>query len=195
MGIEIGSTWITFYLRYRELIHGARANQLRLLTVYHEASKGKKNNTRSKLNGRIRGMLPIHDMVARYVLVADTPIVICDQLREIHRPHTLMIHPMLLAFLRLYGYGYNVIIEGLMYGEASRYELFHEGFLTRENHGVRSNRVGQDAEDPVNYQTLFAYTSIPYYQETGWNSSSDDSASETEMKWNVNWPHISYVYG
>ena len=76
MGIEIGSTWITFYLRYRKLMHGARAYQLHLLTVYHEASKGKKNNTRSKLNGRIRGMLPIHDMIARYVLVADTPIVI-----------------------------------------------------------------------------------------------------------------------
>ena len=182
MGIEIGSTWITFYLRYRKLIHGARANQLRLLAVYHEASKGKKNNTRIKLNGRIRSMLPIYDMIARYVLVADTPIVIRDQLREIHRPHTLMIHPTLLAFLQLYGYGYNVIIEGLMYGEASRYELFHEGFLERENHGVRSNRVGQDAEDPVSYQTLFAYTSIPYYQETGWNSSSDDSASEDEMQ-------------
>ena len=70
-----------------------------------------------------------------------------------------------------------------MYGEAWRYELvFHEEFLARENYGVRSNRAGQDAEDPVNYQTLFAYTLIPYYQETGWNSSSDDSASETEMQ-------------
>ena len=64
MGIKIDKTWITFYLRYRKLIHGARAYQLRLLTVYHEASKGKKNNTRSKLNGRIRGMLPIHDLIA-----------------------------------------------------------------------------------------------------------------------------------
>ena len=85
-------------------------------------------------------MLPIHDLIARYVLVVNMPIVIRDQLREIHHPHTLMIHPTLLAFMRLYGYGYNVIVEGLVYGDARRYNLFHEGFRAREDHSVRSNR-------------------------------------------------------
>ena len=86
MGIKIFRTYLTFYLRYRRLIHGARARayQLRLLTVYKDASKGKKNNTRSHLNGRIRSMLPIYDLIARYVLVIDRPIIIRDQLREIH---------------------------------------------------------------------------------------------------------------
>ena len=69
-----------------------------------------------------------------------------------------------------------------MYGDAWRYNSFHEGFRAREEHGIRSNVPGEDAVDPVNYQTLFANTSIPYYQETGWNSSSDDSASEAETQ-------------
>ena len=117
-------------------------------------------------------MLSVYDLIAQYVLVIDIPIVIRDQLRDIHRPHTLMIHPTLLAYLRLYGYGYNVVVEGLMYGDAKRYDLFHGGFHAHLNNDVRSNLPGQDAEDPVDYSVLFAYTSAPYYQEVGWENAS-----------------------
>jgi hypothetical protein len=175
MGIRIYRTYLTFYVRYRKWLHGARAYQLLLLKKYKDASNGKVNNPRKKLNGRIRSMLPVYDLIARYVLVIDVPIVIRDQLRDIHRPHTLMIHPTLLAYLRLYGYGYNVVVEGLMYGDANRYDLFHGGFHAHLDNDVRSNLPGQDAEDPVDYSILFAYTSVPYYQEVGWENASGSS--------------------
>ena len=86
----------------------------------------------------------------------------------------------------MYGFGYNVIVEGLMYGDARRYDLFHAGFHARLNNDVRSNLPGQDAEDPVDYSVLFAYTSVPYYQEVGWENASvssfeDDSRVEREL--------------
>ena len=187
MGIKIYRTYLTFYVRYRKWLHGARAYQLLLLEKYKEASEGKVNNPRKKLNGRIRGMLPIHDLIARYVMVISIPIVIRDQLRDIHRPHTLMIHPTLLAYLRMYGFGYNVIVEGLMYGDAKRYNLFHAGFHAHLTDDVRSNLPGRDAEDPVDYSVLFAYTSVPYYQEVGWENASvssfeDDSRVAPEVE-------------
>jgi hypothetical protein len=65
MGIKIYRTYLTFYVRYRKWLHGARAYQLLLLEKYKDASKGKVNNPRKKLNGRIRSMLPVYDLIAR----------------------------------------------------------------------------------------------------------------------------------
>ena len=41
---------------------------------------------------------------------------------------------------------------------------------------------GQDAEDPVDYSVLFAYTSVPYYQEVGWENASGSSISDDDTR-------------
>ena len=68
-----------------------------------------------------------------------------------------------------------MVVEGLMYGDANRYDLFHGGFHAHLDNDVHSNLPGQDAEDPVDYSILFAYTSVPYYQEVGWENASGSS--------------------
>ena len=73
-----------------------------------------------------------------------------------------------------------------MYGVARWYDLFHGGFHAHLNNDVRSNLPGHDAEDPIDYSVLFAYTSVPYYQEVGWENASvssfeDDSRVEYEL--------------
>ena len=60
-------------------------------------------------------------MIKNGVKIIKMPITICVQLRSITRPHiVLLFSPHILQVMRSYGFGYNILIKGLMYGDARR---------------------------------------------------------------------------
>ena len=162
MGIDISGNYLTFYTRYGKIIHGARAYELEMMELYKDASEGKVNSTRKKLNARIRNMMPTYDRIQAHVLKVPSEILIDEQRRTIVRPHTVMLYPSILPYLRMYHYGYDIVIEAIMFGNANRY---------------RSLSQHEQHHEVVNYRAAIQNTATPYYDEVG----HDDSSSDTSM--------------
>ena len=120
MDIDIDGIQRTFWACHGNLILETRIYERYLHEEYKRIFNGPKSSTRTKLNARIRLLKSLYDMIKNNVKIIKTAITIDVQLRSITRPHILLFSPYILQVMRSYGFGYNILIEGLMYGEARR---------------------------------------------------------------------------
>jgi len=120
MGIDIDNIQDTFWACHGNLILETRIYERYIHEEYKRIFNGPKSSTRTKLNARIRLLKSLYDMIKNNVKIIKTAITIDVQLRSITRPHILLFSPYLLHVMRSYGFGYNILIEGLMYGDARR---------------------------------------------------------------------------
>ena len=105
---------LTFYLRHEKMIRSVRTEEALWQEHSWEAWKiGARGSYRIKLNARVRSMQPIHDMIRWYS-------------RSVHvngsSRHTIVMHPHLLEFLRLYRYNAQTVIEGMLFGDSERHD-------------------------------------------------------------------------
>ena len=120
MGIDIESIQHTFWACHGNLILETRIYERYLHEEHICTFNGPKSSTRTKLNARIRLLKSLYDIIKDGVKIIRTPITIRVQLRSITRPHILLFSPHILQVMQSYGFGYNILIEGLMYGNARR---------------------------------------------------------------------------
>ena len=119
-------------------------------------------------------MMPTYDRIQAHVLKAPSEIRIDEQRRTIVRPHTVMLYPSILPYLRMYNYGYDIVIEAIMFGNADRYNSSNPfGGANR----YRSLTQHEQHHEVVNYRAAIQNTATPYYDEVG----HDDSSSDTSM--------------
>ena len=125
---------LTFYLRHKDMIRGVRQEETRWQTnAWMAWQEGARGNYRIKLNARVKGMQPIHDMVRWYS-------------RSVHingsSRHTIVMHPLLLEYLRLYEYDVRTVIEGMILGNGDRYNAVR-------SMGQCNNELGSIANIPA----------------------------------------------
>ena len=120
MGIDIDKIQNVFWACHGNLILEARIYERYIHEEHLRTFNGPKSSTRTKLNARIRLLKSIYDMIKDGVRIIRKPITISVQYRKITRPHILLFSPHILQVMRSYGFGYNILIEGLMYGNARR---------------------------------------------------------------------------
>ena len=108
--------WKTFYHRHEKMIQSVRAEETLWQGRAWEAGKiGGGGNYRIKINARVRSMQPTHGMVKLKWYTRSVDIAGPNH-------HTIVMHPHLLEFLRLYKYNAQTVIDGMLFGDERRHD-------------------------------------------------------------------------
>ena len=116
----IGS-WTTFLLRNESLITQARSDEIAHRLNVHQLLTGRAGNPKTKLNQRIRQLAFQHNMVKHLTMILKTPWHGYTEDNARISERTLVLHPTLVEFIRIHGFGSRIIAEGIMFGDSDRF--------------------------------------------------------------------------
>ena len=116
----IGS-WTTFMLRNESLITQARSDEIAHRLNVHQLLTGRAGNPKTKLNQRIRQLAFQHNMVKHLTMIIKSPWHGYTQDNTRISERTLVLHPTLVEFMRIHGFGSRIIAEGIMFGDSDRF--------------------------------------------------------------------------
>ena len=119
--MEYNGSWTTFVLRNGPFITQARSDEIAHRHNVHQLMTGRPGNPRTKLNQRIRQLAFQHNMVKHLTKIIKSPWYGYTQGNAIISERTLVLHPTLVEFMRIHGFGSRVIAEGIMFGESDRF--------------------------------------------------------------------------
>ena len=119
--MEYNGSWTTFVLRNGPFITQARSDEIAHRHDVHQLMTGKPGNPRTKLNQRIRQLSFQHNMVKHFTKIIKSPWYGYTQGNAIISERTLVLHPTLIEFMRIHGFGSRIIAEGIMFGDSNRF--------------------------------------------------------------------------
>ena len=114
-------SWTTFQIRNESAITEARFDEVAHRHNVHQVYTGRSGNTKAKLNQRIRQLAFQHNMVKHLTMIIKSPWHGYSHDDTHTSVHTLVLHPSLLEFMRIHGFGSRTIAEGIMFGDADRF--------------------------------------------------------------------------
>ena len=119
--MEYNGSWTTFVLRNGPFITQARSDEIAHRHDVHQLMTGRPGNPRTKLNQRIRQLSFQHNMVKHLTKIIKSPWYGYTQDNAIISERTLVLHPTLVEFMRIHGFGSRIIAEGIMFGDSKRF--------------------------------------------------------------------------
>jgi len=118
--VYIGS-WTTFLLRNESSITQARSDEIAHRHNVHQLLTGRAGNPKTKLNQRIRQLAFQHNMVKHLTMIIKSPWHGYTQDNTRISERTLVLHPTLVEFMRIHGFGSRIIAKGIMFGDSDRF--------------------------------------------------------------------------
>jgi len=119
--MEYNGNWTTFLLRNESFITQARSDEIAHRHNVHQLTTGRAGNPKTKLNQRIRQLAFQHNMVRHLTKIIKSPWYGHTQDNTIISECTLVLHPTLVEFMRIHGFGSRIIAEGIMFGDSERF--------------------------------------------------------------------------
>ena len=119
--MEYNGSRTTFVLRNGPFITQARSDEIAHRHDVHQLMTGRPGNPRTKLNQRIRQLSFQHNMVKHLTKIIKSPWYGYTQDNAIISERTLVLHPTLVEFMRIHGFGSRIIAEGIMFGDSKRF--------------------------------------------------------------------------
>jgi len=121
INMEYNGSWTTFVLRNELLITQARSDEIAHRHNVHQLMTGRAGNPKTKLNQRIRQLAFQHNIVKHLTKIIKSPWYGYTQDNAIISERTLVLHPTLVEFMRIHGFGSRIIAEGIMFGDSDRF--------------------------------------------------------------------------
>jgi len=110
------------YVYPAELLTKARSDEIAHRLNFHQVMTGRSGNTKAKLlNQRIRQLAFQHNMVKHLTMIIKTPWHGYTHNNARISEHTSVLHPILVEFMRMHGFGSRIIAEGIMFGNPDRF--------------------------------------------------------------------------
>ena len=94
------------------MISKARFDEVAHRLNAHQVYTGKSGNARAKLNQRIKQLAFQHNMVKHLTMIIKSPWHGYSHDNTHTSEHTLVLHPTLIEFMRVHGFGSRIIAEG-----------------------------------------------------------------------------------
>ena len=129
-GYKVREEPLSFWFSNMDTIHDARLMTKTYRQELEELHDKPKSSTRTKLNLRRKFGMFVYDFMNYHLVLL--PITYKESSTyTTYSPHTLMIHPELIEFMRVYGMTVDHIGEALVYGDRHRYKMTIGGKLHR----------------------------------------------------------------
>ena len=122
------SSWTLYCIKNGDLIHSIRQLNLSFRNAVIEGYHVKgKTMFKEKLNVRLRKLGPFHDFVKHATRIHDEEWVLPEYVTKTENGvdrsrYTIVLHPWLVNYIRVYKLDARDVVEGMLFGDADRYE-------------------------------------------------------------------------